>query len=90
MSTADTAAAPDPRPHDLPGNAEALTEAVHFPEGLKKAAWLISLFLLVFPPVAALATYVTDGVLLLSVPLLLMTICGGFGLRLSIHLERKS
>ena len=72
---------------DKPARDSQVIAAVGFPEGLGKAAWVFSLFLLIFPPVAVIGTYTTDGVVLLSLPLLLMGVCGAFGVRLSIHLR---
>ena len=62
--------------------------AVGFPEGLEKASWYFSLFLLVFPPIAIGGTYITEKTILLSLPLILMAVCGAFGMKLSLHLER--
>ena len=83
MSTAGAVAQPG-REHE----SDKVVAATNLPGGVEKAAWVVSLFLLVFPPVAIIGTYITNNVVLLSVPLLLMAVCGAFGMRLSIYLER--
>ena len=70
------------------GEAQETEAAIGLPRRLEKASWFFSLFLIIFPVVAVVGTYVRDGEVLLSVPLLLMAVCGGFGMRLSVHLEK--
>ncbi len=85
MTTADTVALPGE-----PADDGVVKVALGFPQRLERAAWFFSAFLLVFPVIAVAGTYITERTLLLSLPLLLMMICGAFGMRLSLHLERTS
>jgi len=72
------------------GDDDVVVAAVGFPEGLEKASWYFSAFLLLFPFIAVVATYITDKTILLSLPLLLMAVCGAFGTRLSYRLEQTT
>jgi hypothetical protein len=83
MSTSGAVAFPG-----KPIDQDKVLAAVGFPEYLEKAAWVFSLFLLLFPPIAIVGTYIADKTILLSIPLLLMAVCGAFGLRLTIYLGR--
>lgn len=85
MSTTGSVAFPEQGRRD-----DVVIAASGAPPTLEKVAWFFSLFLLVFPPVAIVGTYLTDRTVLLSLPLLLMVVCGVFGLRLSTHLEKAA
>ena len=82
MATADAVASPEGRDQH-----SVVIADLGFPQRLQAASWFFSVFLIVFPPIAIIGLYVTQGIVLISVPLVLMAICGGFGLRLSLQLE---
>ena len=85
MSTTGTVAFPDRSADD-----GIVVAAVGFPRRLEKASWYFSAFLLCFPAIVLVGTFFTDKTILLSLPLLLMAVCGAFGMRLSNYLEKTT
>lgn len=73
------------------GRDKVVVAAVGFPEDFRRMSLYFSVFMLVFPPMAIVENYINDDrTILLSLPLLLMAVCGAFGMRLSRHLERST
>ena len=85
--TTDTAVAPDSQPQRQAAE-QIVTEHTGFPKGLEKFSLYFSVFLVVFPFIAIVEAYLSAQTILISLPLFLMFICGVFGTRLALHLER--
>lgn len=76
-------------PYDASDNRSAWSLGwVGFKRFLRPFSLWFSVFLIVFPPLALIQSLIVSHVFIVSIPLILMLVCGVFGTRVFLHLHK--